>query len=75
MRDYSKWKEQWEKDQEHRRLCFARFCWVRRYELTPSKKCTWEERFGEMEGISLSRYAGERMRERILKEKQLSRSK
>ena len=75
MRDYSKWKEQWEKDQEHRRLCFARFCWVRKYELTPSKKCTWQERFEEMEGISLSRYAGERMRERSRKEKQESRSK
>ena len=75
MRDYSKWKEQWEKDQEHRRLCFARFCWVRKYELTPSKKCTWEERFEEMEGVSLSRYAGEHMRERSRKEKQESRSK
>ena len=75
MRDYSNWKEQWEKDQAHRILCFARFCWVRRYELTPSKKCTWEVRFEEMEGIKLSRYAGERRRERILKEKQLSRSK
>jgi hypothetical protein len=75
MRDYSKWKEDWEKDQENRRLCFARFCWVRKYELTPSKKCTWQERFEEMEGISLSRYAGERMRERSRKEKQESRSK
>ena len=75
MRDYSKWKEQYEKDQEHRRLCFARFCWVRRYELTPSKKRTWEERFEQMEGVSLSRYAGERMIERSRKEKQLSRSK
>ena len=75
MRDYSKWKEQYEKDQENRRLCFARFCWVRKYELTPSKKCTWQERFEEMEGISLSRFAGERMRERSRKEKQLSRSK
>ena len=75
MRDYSKWKEEWEKDQEHRRLCCARFCWVNRYNLTPSKKCTWEERFEEMEGISLSRYAGERMRERSRKEKLESRSK
>ena len=47
MRDYSKWKKQWEKDQEHRRLCFARFCWVNRYKLTPSKKSTWEQRFEE----------------------------
>ena len=75
MRDYSNWKDQYEKDQENRRLCFARFCWVHRYELTPSKKSTWEQRFEEMEGISLSRYAGERMRERSRKEKQQSRSK
>jgi len=71
----AKWKKKWEEDQAHRRLCFARFCWVRRYELTPSKKCTWEERFEQMEGVSLSRFAGERMRERSRKEKQESRSK
>ena len=62
MTDFSNWKEQYEKDQAHRRLCFARFCWVRKSQLTPSKKCTWEERFEEMEGISLTKYGEEQMR-------------
>ena len=73
--DYKKFKEKFDKEQAYRRLCFARFCWLRRDELTPNKMSTWEERFEELEGISLQKYAGERISERIRKEKKLSHNK
>jgi len=74
MRDYSNWRKKWEADQEHRQLCFARYCWVRRGQVAPSG-LFWEESFENREGISLSQYATERMRERSRKEKQESRNK
>ena len=36
------WQKKWEADQEHRQLCFARYCWVRRGQVTPSGKLFWE---------------------------------
>ena len=74
MRDYSNWRKKWEADQEHRQLCFARYCWVRRGQVAPSG-ALWEEAFEKREGISLSQYAAERMKERSRKEKQEFHSK
>lgn len=39
------------------KLCFARYCWTRRHQKTPSGRCTWGERFEQMHGQSLEAYA------------------
>jgi len=69
MVDFNNWEEKYNRDQADRRLHFARFCWVHRNDMTPTKGVTWGERFEEMEGISLDNYARERMKERNQKEK------
>jgi len=70
MVDFSNWEEKYNRDQANRRLHFARFCWVHRRDMTPTKRVTWGERFEYMEGISLDEYAKERIQERNQKEKQ-----
>jgi len=75
MKDYSNWKERYDRDQENRRYHFARYCWVNRNRQTPTTGVTWGERFEQMEGISLDDYAKERIEERNRKEKKLSRNK
>ena len=62
-------REKYEREQAERRLHFARFCWVNRDKMTPKSRVTWEERFEQMEGISLNDYAKERMKERNQKGK------
>lgn len=47
------------KDLEKLKLHFARSCWKRRNELTPSGRVTWSQRFEEMFGVSLGEYAKE----------------
>tara|TARA_R100001530_G_scaffold61068_1_gene44092 strand:+ start:293 stop:505 length:213 start_codon:yes stop_codon:yes gene_type:complete len=69
MKDYSNWKEKYDKDQEDRRYYFARFCWVNRNKKTPTTGVNWGERFEQMEGISLDDYAKERIEERNQREK------
>ncbi len=44
-------------DYEKLKLCFARYCWTRRNQLTPKGRITWSERFEEMFGVSLREYA------------------
>ena len=67
--DNESFKAKFDEEQADRRLHFARFCWVHRNDMTPTKGVTWGERFEEMEGISLDNYARERMKERNQKGK------
>ena len=52
-------REKSEREQAERRLHFARFCWVNRDKMTPKSRMTWEERFNQMEGVSLRDYIKE----------------
>lgn len=52
-------EEKYKKDQEDRRYHFAKFCWKHKRELTPAGKVMWEERFNQMEGVSLRDYIKE----------------
>ena len=67
--DNESFKAKFDEEQADRMLHFARFCWVHRNDMTPTKGVTWGERFEEMEGISLDNYARERMKERNQKGK------
>ena len=52
-------EEKYKKDQEDRRYYFAKFCWQHKKELTTEGRVTWEERFNQMEGVSLRDYIKE----------------
>ena len=69
MTDFSDWEDKYNEDQNLRRYHFARFCWVNRNKKTPTSGLTWGERFEQMEGISLDKYAEQRIQERNQREK------
>lgn len=49
-----------EEQQQHRRLCFARWCYARARVTAPSG-ATWAEVFAKKEGITLEEYGKQRM--------------
>ena len=59
-------KEQEEEWAYQRRLCFARYCWLRKHKrvLVKGGYFTWAEIFERNEGISLYRYSQDRIDER-----------
>lgn len=44
-------------DYEQIKYHFARYCWPRRDDRTPSDRCTWGELFRDKYGESLNAYA------------------
>ena len=55
----SKGTQEDQKEYEMLRLHFARYCWRRMNQLTPSGRVTWSKRFEEMFKISLREFANQ----------------
>jgi len=51
------------------RLHFARYCWRRMNELTPSGRVTWSKRFEEMFSMSLREFAKKQANKDVKKDK------
>jgi|TARA_R100000750_G_C2289714_1_gene74450 hypothetical protein len=69
--DTPEWKEQ----EEYKKLCFARFCWPRRDQLTPRGFKTWERKFEEMHNESLKDYARRKIDEQNLQKESGSKTR
>lgn len=48
---------EWKKQEEEKKLHFARFCWRHRGQLTPKGSIPWEKRFEEIYNESLDQFA------------------
>ena len=66
---------EWKKQEEHKKLCFARSCWKQRKKLTPKGLMTWAKRFEEMHNESLKDYARRKIDEQNLQKESGSKTR
>lgn len=66
---------EWKKQEEYKKLCFARSCWKQRKKLTPKGLMTWEKRFEEMYNESLEVYARRKINEKNSKKESSSKTR
>lgn len=57
---------EWKKQEEEKKLHFARFCWRHRGQLTPKGSIPWEKRFEEIYNESLDQFARRKQDEQNL---------
>jgi hypothetical protein len=69
--DTPEWKEQ----EDYKKLCFARYCWKHRDQLTPKGSMTWAKRFEEMHNEPLRVYARRKIDEQNLQKKSGSKTR